>query len=41
MNRIDYQIKIAEILYKAITELSEEEFLMLIRSIKEVVEDYN
>lgn len=41
MDRVDYQVKIAEILYKAIMELEDEDFLILIKSIKAVVEDYD
>lgn len=38
MNRIDYQVKIAEILDNALNELEFEQFDILIKSIKETVE---
>lgn len=40
MDRLDYQVKIAEILDDAISELNAEDFDILIESIKEVIEDY-
>lgn len=41
MDRVDYQVKIAEILDEALTNLNTDEFDILIDSIEEVIEDYN
>lgn len=41
MDRIDYQVKISEILDEALSELDTDEFDILIDRIKEVIEDYS
>ena len=41
MDRIDYQVKISEILDEALNELDTDDFDILIESVKEVIEDYN
>lgn len=40
MERLDYQVEIARILDNAAKELNEQEFIILIDSIREVVQDY-
>lgn len=40
MKRLDYQVEIARILDNASKELNEQEFIILIDSIREVIQDY-
>lgn len=40
MDRIDYQEKIYELLYKAICELTVDEFDILLKRLEETIEDY-